>query len=105
MCLVLQAKKSEFQCLNRQIQNQNHNECVITFIHEFLDFDCFLQHSVEVHTCHFAKNMKSESNILTLFFYKVFKMCFTVMQAKRDSGVIFCLHHYQGLVIDRSLVY
>ena len=29
----------------------------------------------------------------------------TVLPAKSDSGVMFCLHHYQGLIIDRSLVY
>ena len=29
----------------------------------------------------------------------------TVLPAKSDSGVMFCLHHYQALLIDRSLVY
>ena len=29
----------------------------------------------------------------------------TVLLAKRDSEVLFCLQSYQGLVIDRSLVY
>ena len=30
---------------------------------------------------------------------------FTVLQAKSDSGVIFCLQSYQGLIIQRSLEY
>ena len=30
---------------------------------------------------------------------------FTVLPAKSDSDVIFCLQHYQGLIIVRSLVY
>ena len=29
----------------------------------------------------------------------------TVLPAKTDSDVMFCLQHYQGLSIDRSLVY
>ena len=29
----------------------------------------------------------------------------TVLPAKSDSGVMFCLQSYQGLIIDRSLVY
>ena len=29
----------------------------------------------------------------------------TVLPAKRDSDVMFCLHSYQVLTIDRSLVY
>ena len=29
----------------------------------------------------------------------------TVMSAKSDSDIMFCLHSYQGLGIDRSLVY
>ena len=29
----------------------------------------------------------------------------TVLPAKSDSDVIFCLQSYQGLIIDRSLVY
>ena len=29
----------------------------------------------------------------------------TVLLAKSDSDVIFCLQSYQGLIIDRSLVY
>ena len=29
----------------------------------------------------------------------------TGQPAKSDSGVIFCLQSYQGLIIDRSLVY
>ena len=28
----------------------------------------------------------------------------TVLPAKSDSDVMFCLHRYQGLIIDRSLV-
>ena len=36
-------------------------------------------------------------------------MCFllylTVLPAKSDSDVMFCLQSYQGLIIDRSLVY
>ena len=32
--------------------------------------------------------------------------CFlTVLPAKSDSGVMFCLQSYQGFIIDRSLVY
>ena len=30
---------------------------------------------------------------------------FTVLPAKSDSDVMFCLQSYQGLIIDRSLVY
>ena len=29
----------------------------------------------------------------------------TVLPAKSDSDVMFCLQSYQGLIIDRSLVY
>ena len=29
----------------------------------------------------------------------------TVLPAKGDSDVMFCLHSYQGLITDRSLVY
>ena len=29
----------------------------------------------------------------------------TVLPAKSDSDFMFCLHSYQGLIIDRSLVY
>ena len=29
----------------------------------------------------------------------------TVLPAKSDSDIMFCLHGYQGLRIDRSLVY
>ena len=29
----------------------------------------------------------------------------TVLPAKSDSGVMFCLQSYQGFIIDRSLVY
>ena len=29
----------------------------------------------------------------------------TVLPAKSDSDFMFCLQHYQGLIIDRSLVY
>ena len=29
----------------------------------------------------------------------------TVLPAKSDSDVMFCLQRYQGLIIDRSLVY
>ena len=29
----------------------------------------------------------------------------TVLPAKSDSDIMFCLHSYQGLIIDRSLVY
>ena len=36
----------------------------------------------------------------TLFVIKA-----TVLPAKSDSGVMFCLQSYQGLIIDRSLVY
>ena len=29
----------------------------------------------------------------------------TVLPAKSDNDVMFCLQNYQGLIIDRSLVY
>ena len=29
----------------------------------------------------------------------------TVLPARSDSDFVFCLHSYQGLIIDRSLVY
>ena len=29
----------------------------------------------------------------------------TILPAKSDSDVMFCLQSYQGLIIDRSLVY
>ena len=29
----------------------------------------------------------------------------TVLPAKSDNGILFCLQSYQGLTIDRSLVY
>ena len=29
----------------------------------------------------------------------------TVLPAKSDSDVLFCLQHYQELIIDKSLVY
>ena len=29
----------------------------------------------------------------------------TALPVKSDSDVMFCLQHYQGLIIDRSLVY
>ena len=31
--------------------------------------------------------------------------CATVLPAKSDSDVMFCLQSYQGLIIERSLVY
>ena len=34
-----------------------------------------------------------------------YKDGYTVLPAKSDSDVMFCLHHYQGLMIDRSHVY
>ena len=33
------------------------------------------------------------------------KYTFTVLPAKSDSDIMFCLQSYQGLRIDRSLVY
>ena len=37
---------------------------------------------------------------------QVLKMCTsTVLPAKSDSDIIYCLQRYQGLIIDRSLVY
>ena len=35
----------------------------------------------------------------------VLVLCLTVLPAKSDSDVMFCLQSYQGLIIDRSLVY
>ena len=37
--------------------------------------------------------------------YTVEVIFFTVLPAKNGSDVMFCLHSYQGLIIDRSLVY
>ena len=36
--------------------------------------------------------------------FMLYKTC-TVLPAKSDSDVILCLHSYQGLRIDRSLLY
>ena len=37
---------------------------------------------------------------------KLYLKCIvTVLPAKSDSDVMFCLQSYQGLIIDRSLVY
>ena len=33
------------------------------------------------------------------------KLVFTVLRAKSDSGVMFCLQSYHGFIIDRSLGY
>ena len=35
----------------------------------------------------------------------VFQLVLTILPAKSDSDVMFCLQSYQGLMIDRSLVY
>ena len=35
----------------------------------------------------------------------VMMLASTVLPAKSDSVVMFCLQSYQGLIIDRSLVY
>ena len=35
----------------------------------------------------------------------IVKIPCTVLPAKSDSDVMFCLQSYQGLIIDRSLVY
>ena len=32
-------------------------------------------------------------------------LAFTVLSARSDSDLMFCLQNYQGLKIDRSLVY
>ena len=37
--------------------------------------------------------------------YKVGTMIYTVLPALSDSDLMFCLHRYKGLKIDRSLVY
>ena len=37
--------------------------------------------------------------------YLIVLVTFTILPAKSDSEVMFCLQSYQGLIIDRSLVY
>ena len=42
---------------------------------------------------------------ICMLFYSIIMLLRTVVPAKSDSDVIFCLQKYQGLRIDRSLVY
>ena len=42
------------------------------------------------------------------YYYRIFEewpMSCTVLLAKSDSAIMFCKQSYQGLIIDRSLVY
>ena len=43
--------------------------------------------------------------VYKLLFLKNTGKRYTVLSAKSDSDVIFCLQSYQGVRIDRSLVY
>ena len=51
----------------------------------------------------FILSLKIEKMTLTNITY--LKYSSTVLPAKSDSYVVFCLQSYQGLIIDRSLVY
>ena len=64
----------------------------------------------------YAISIKSAfiENMCILSFYCMFRLNpstykktlrYTVLPAKSDSDVMFCLHHYQGRIKDRSCVH
>ena len=57
-------------------------------------------HGLNVHVVNFQLSCITSSNVVI-----VYNQLFTVLPAKSDSDDMFCLQSYQGLVIDKSLVY
>ena len=57
--------------------------------------------------CHyvFFKLAKKKSNFLSVKSEAYYIVCTTVLPAKGDSDVMFCLQSYQGVIMDISLVY
>ena len=50
------------------------------------------------------QELKSEECVCERFRNKKIELI-TVLPAKRDSDIMFCLQNYQGVIIDRSLEY
>ena len=85
--------------------------CIINFVANMLRNLVNMKSSlISVYTvCLFIKTFQTHqmlqmicSHFSTVFIINKFVI---VLPAKSDSDVMFCLHHYQGLIIDRSLVY
>ena len=64
------------------------------------------QYSFSIPVTFFIRNQSGELCVFFVMIVCTNKMGYsTVLPAKSDSGIMFCLQSYQGLKIDRSLVY